>query len=949
MIPHLEQTELELAAEKGDSLLPLERRVHLATCAECQTRRAALAQTVLERGPAPRPERTPPVPLTRGSAVGRYLVLELLGQGGMGTVYAAYDAELDRRVAVKVLRADVDASRSQEAQLRLLREAQAMARISHPNVIAVHDVGTVGDGVFLAMELVEGTTLKGWLRREERPAREILDAFLQAGQGLLAAHRAGLVHRDFKPENVLVRDDGRVFVTDFGLARLATGGGASAGAEGVAGPPAEPLAGAPRPVDPPPGETLDPSPGAAPTRADAGALASALTRAGAVMGTPRYMSPEQHLGKTPDATSDQFSFCAALYWALFRERPFEPQKLAEAAERSASMRTAPLKRESRPAASPILEPPKDAKVSLRVRRAVMRGLSLSPSERFPSLEPLLEQLAPEPRRRVWPWMAGVGLLGIAAAGAVAFVQTQARAEQVCSGAPTKLAGAWDGPIRGRVEQAFLATGVPGAQAQFGRVAQRLDDYATRWAADYHDTCAATAIFKEQPESVLSVRMICLDRHLSELRAVTQLLTRADPALLDNALQVADGLAGLQDCADVASLTQAQPLPADPTVREEIRGVHAALAAAGALKLAGRYPEAAHKAAEVLDRAAPLAYPPLTAEALYLQGTLLDKLAKYDLATDALLRAFDSADAGKVDPLRVRIASELLYLANQRSDLKEGLRWNRSARAVLQRIGPRPDLESGLLENLGSLYLNQARVADAANAYEAALKMILAVPGVPPLEVASYRMNLAGAYSQQSQTREATALIEEVIALYRKTFGPDYPSLANAYMVLADTHLKVHAYDDALHATERAIAIARKAHGPDYPWLIYAEDIRGTILQEARRFEPARQAYLAAWAIAAKQATPNPLDLAYTYGGIGQCLVELNQRTEAVDWLEKAVAIPNPDLLERGNSLFALARALWGKPSARPRALKLAAEAKESYAKSKAAEPLARVTAWLAKR
>src|SRR5690606_24594817 len=155
--------------------------------------------------------------LKRGDSVGRYLVVAPLGQGGMGIVYAAYDPELDRRVAVKVLRPRGKSKVA--ATARLLREAQAMAKLSHPNVVSVFDVGQHAASVFVAMDFIEGETLEDWMDRGPHPESEVLARFIAAGRGLAAAHAVGLVHRDFKPANVLLGAGNRVEVADFGLAR----------------------------------------------------------------------------------------------------------------------------------------------------------------------------------------------------------------------------------------------------------------------------------------------------------------------------------------------------------------------------------------------------------------------------------------------------------------------------------------------------------------------------------------------------------------------------------------------------------------------------------------------------------------------------------------------------------------------------------------------------------
>src|SRR5579863_1211307 len=277
--------------------------------------------------PPSAPTDTAAVPLGRGAIIGRYVVLGLVGRGGMGEVYAAYDPELDRKVAVKLLRVKAGNGVSlSEGRQRTLREAQAIARLSHPNVVVVFDVGTFDEKVFIAMEFVDGNTVTFWLEQQARSWQEILRVFIAAGRGLIAAHEKGLVHRDFKPDNVMVGKDGQVRVMDFGLARQM---------------PERTLRSArPRPTTPSRGslkvasETLALEPGTLVLNEDSngsgpgqssvsGLFDARLTRTGAMMGTPAYMAPEQFFGAPTDARTDQFSFCVSLYEALYGERPFE--------------------------------------------------------------------------------------------------------------------------------------------------------------------------------------------------------------------------------------------------------------------------------------------------------------------------------------------------------------------------------------------------------------------------------------------------------------------------------------------------------------------------------------------------------------------------------------------------------------------------------------------------
>jgi hypothetical protein len=281
--------------------------------------------------------------LSRGDRLARFVVLNRVGTGGMGIVYVAHDPLLNRQVALKVLRPGARGSlRGQEARTRLLREAQAMARLSHPNVIAVHEVGTVEDEIFLVMELNDGGTLSQWLEAARRPWREVVDVFVEAGRGLQAAHRAGLTHRDFKPDNVLLSRDGRVRVVDFGLVHA-------------------PVAGE-RPTHPPTEESP---------------LAMSLTHTGAVLGTPPYMAPEQHRAEAADPRTDQFSFCIALHEGLYGRRPFLGDTYAELVGN---------------VLDGVIAPPPPSDVPPAVHQVLLRGLSADRAGRYPSIEVLLDEL-----------------------------------------------------------------------------------------------------------------------------------------------------------------------------------------------------------------------------------------------------------------------------------------------------------------------------------------------------------------------------------------------------------------------------------------------------------------------------------------------------------------------------------------------------------------------------
>jgi predicted Ser/Thr protein kinase len=387
-----------------------------------------------------------------GDRVGRYVVESRLGAGGMGVVYLAHDPDLERPVAIKIVRPGVTTGRN-----RLLREGQAIARLSHPNVVTVFDVGVHGEDLFIAMEYVPGTTLDAWLRGGPRPWREVLGKFLAAGAGLEAAHRVGLVHRDFKPDNVLLGNDGRVVVSDFGLVR---NGDAPSG-------------------DPLEGGELE------------------LTRTVGVVGTPAYMSPEQFRQAPLDGRSDQFSFCVALWQGLFGARPFERGESLTNVEVLAQLVLA----------GEVQSPPHGHHVPRRIVRALRRGLAVEPAARFATMGQLLAALQAPDRHLVMLVTAGVvGVLGI---GALASTRPESPVPVIaatsCARVAEPMAALWTPSARA----AYLAA--PGGDPI--QDAAWLDVVAARWRDTAAATCARPTVDPPRTATCLADALTAFGRAL----------------------------------------------------------------------------------------------------------------------------------------------------------------------------------------------------------------------------------------------------------------------------------------------------------------------------------------------------------------------------------------------------------------------------------------------------
>jgi eukaryotic-like serine/threonine-protein kinase len=849
-----------------------------------------------------------PAALGRGAIIGRFVIIGLVGRGGMGEVYGAYDPELDRKVAVKLLRIKPgNGVTLGEGRQRTLREAQAIARLSHPNVVVVYDVGTFEDKVFIAMEFVEGHTLRYWLEARPRTWQEILEVFVAAGRGLAAAHDKGLVHRDFKPDNVMVGHDQQVRVMDFGLARQASDK-------------PSPQRTPPQPI---PITILRPSPeaedqtlvlvdrsgsGAAPIEMRepvSGVLDMHLTRTGAMMGTPTYMAPEQFRGTPTDARTDQFSFCISLYQALYGERPFAGDGIDELAGNVVR--------------GEVRNAPANSSVPLWLRRVVLRGLRPKATERWASMEELIEALGKNPtaKRRVWALAGGAALLGLAIAVGVRPLLTENR--RICLGGPEKLAGIWDLSAPGQVEpprqaqirSAFLQTGKSYAPDVFATVSRALTGYAQRWADMYKETCEATQVRGEQSPEVLDLRMSCLQERLGGLRALTDIFSQASGEVVENAVGATNALGTFDRCANVPLLRAVVQPPEDSATRAKVNDLRIRLADLKARFDAGRWKAALKDAPALVAAAQTLGYQPLLAEALLLQGNMLTNAGDPAAAEAAMVRAFWRADASRHDELRAEAAAKLVFVVGfQEGHIVEAERWATAAQSVLERLGGHELLQAWLLNDLGCVYFLEGRKEDVVK------------------------------------------LMKESLVLKEKALGPEHPDVGVSEGNLGLALRELGRNEEALVHVDRAIALRGRALGTGHPALATDLSNRGEILNDLGRYPEARRSFQNARVVWERELGPDNLNLGYALTGIGLGQLAEGNPSGALAPLEQAFKIRSAQETEpsrRAETSFALARALWAANRDHTRAVALAEQARADYARTAAKAKLAEVDRWLADR
>ncbi|MCA9652940.1 MAG: serine/threonine protein kinase [Myxococcales bacterium] len=841
---------------------------------------------------------------------GRYVVLGTLGRGGMGTVLEAFDRSLDRRVALKVLHHDVAESQGR----RLIREAQALAKLSHPNVVQVYEVGEVEGRLFVAMELVDGQDLHRWAQCSPRPGwRECVEVYLQAGAGLAAAHAKGLVHRDFKPSNAIRDHDGRVRVLDFGLARRVLG----AESEQRSTDPAIEL----------------------PLELQDSELNAPLTEGGAVLGTPAYMPPEQMRGEEVDARGDQFGFCVALYEAISGTRPFEGTSIPGLIlSMSAGVRALPL----------------DVRVPARVQQVLARGLAFAPERRWPSMDVLLEQL----QRLLAPRRAGLRLglgLAVVLAGTGAGLGYYAGGdapEPPCQAARQRIAGVWDDARRKEVGTAILGTGLAYAPDTWQRVEARLDEYAEAWVAEHQEVCEATRVHADQTEEVMTLRMECLDGRRRELRATVDVLAKADEMRVRKAVELVEGLPRLDRCDDVEALRAALPPPEDPAVAKQVEAERERLAEADVLSRAGAYERSEELTTQVVQQAEALGYGPLLAEALESRASAHRGRGEFDLAVRDLERGHLLAVELRHESVALMTANALAFVVGERqARFEPGHLWGTLALAMARRPGTPSSARASVLINIGALLNKHGDGGQALEHYRRALAIKEGLPNPPLIDIAKLLNNIGIILDERGEHEQALESYQRSLAMREQALGPRHPVVAETASNIGVALALRGEHELALAHFERALSIDETILGPRHPSIAIALNNVGMVLAMQGEHQRAEVFYQRALSIMEEALGPADPAVGQILVGMADLALSVGDHPGARENAERAVLILEAQAipLALAEARFVLGRALWFEPSQQSRARALVEQAHDLLVErpAESRELLDQAEAWLA--
>jgi tetratricopeptide (TPR) repeat protein/predicted Ser/Thr protein kinase len=873
--------------------------------------------------------------LARGALVGRYVILDAVGTGGMGRVYAAYDPDLGRKVALKLLHDD---TAEPQRQSRLLREAQAMARLSHPNICPVYDVGSFDGRVFFAMEFIHGVTLRTWLEKRALEWRDVLELFLAIGRGIAAAHAEGLVHSDLKPENIMIDASGRPRVMDFGIARM-DGGPRTDESTLLTG------------------RTPDTD-------------GSASVTAG---GTPQYMAPEQWRGAAIDARADQFAFCVAFWEALFGRRPFPDGYVAAQVMEGGDL--------------VLLAPAQPSRAPAWLRALLARGLSARPEQRFTDMPALLAALASGQRRRRRSFLAvGAAALALVIGGlAGAYALDQRRFTTACAAEGDAIvADVWTDAVRARLTAGLAGSGMPDAAELASRVAAWNDAFAGRWREVRSAACLAR---DERP-------LRCLSDQRQRFTSLLDAFAEDDPRARSGAIRLAASLPDPRQCADPV-LTAAAAAADGEDAHELATEFRQALRQSEVAVAVGHVREARSRALEIRDAAADAGLPGVHAEATVVAGMLADADTDYAEAERLLRRAVVEAGALRRDDIAADAAIRLvLILAARMARHEEALMVGDFAEMLVQRLGQADryrgarllgyqavaltmlgrlsearalserSLES-LRRNLGALHPEltlsmsfHASILKEQGDYKAslalhteALAMADALFGAGSIEAATCMTNMGLMHSYLGEQEEAIALQRRALEIFARVRGVDAPDTARVRLNLGNALNALGRHPEAKAEYEAAYRAIETALGPDHPDtgrvlndLAGAEEALGEHAQ-------AEQHFRRALAILEAVYGPDHPQLLHVLNPLGDLLRLRGRVDEAVSTLERSVRLGTEQSAPRemvADARLSLAHIAWETRRDRTTALALAEQAAVVYreVRGQRVQALAELEDWI---
>ncbi|MBL4636680.1 MAG: serine/threonine protein kinase, partial [Kofleriaceae bacterium] len=828
--------------------------------------------------------------------LGRFLVLDRLGAGASGVVYSAYDPQLDRKVAIKLLRLGGEHA---QQRARLAREAKAMARVHSDNVVSVYEQGTTNtQQLFVVMQLVDGTTLSEYLVKEKPGVDKIIEVLLAAGDGLAEAHKVSLVHRDFKPDNVLIDKEGRVRVADFGLAQNCSQDAEHRGLTGT--------------------ESL------------------ALTQTGAMVGTPDYMAPEVLQGGSADMHSDQYSYAVTLYHSLCGRLPHSATTIPELLKSVGTI--------------PPLVPPTGAMPGW-LWRIVQRALSTKPEERYPSVEALLRDIRKRlARRRTGPLYVGGALICIVA-GVMLFRVGSDKTTEVCTGAQVEFEATWNTATEFSLKQALSPAGKPRHQETFERAQTLFDEYREEWTETHRHVCMATQR-GEQNTTTLSMRMRCLDRRRSEVGALLEVLSQPESMLSDKAVRAITELTPSTVCNNVERLQQSSTIPEDPRDARSLEKLEKQLDVAIQLRIVGQYEKGLNAALEVMTAAEALKYEPFVSEARVVYGDLQVRMGAYEKAAASLRLAFSEGLGSGNDRAATQAAIRSIGLTGFRlRQATEAKRWGWLAGTMLARLGEDLRLEAMLASNLGNVAFANQNYVLASDYFRQAVDTYIQAHDENHLTVGYARTNLGATERLQGNFDEATKQLLMAVSNIEMNLGTEHPDLGRVYNSIGNLYLGRKDYKQSEKFHRKALLLKEKSLGAGHTSIAHSCNNLADVLIEQGKYQEAKALFERAYSIWSDNHGEQHRLVSLAQRGIAQCMLALGDSAGASGILEEVLSTQVKLEItgtEQGVTRFLLAQSLWPESEARSRALALANESIPMF--DKAGESWkAKATQWLGRR